>query len=166
LKLRTLLSVCALVLLLAGCDRLNQESKKKPEAPAVTEQQAASPQTAAAPEAMQTTAPEPVADALAEPTQEPFRVGGKVTRPELIHKVPLDFSALNNAKVRMAGVFIAEAVIDAKGNVSRVRILKGFGPKFDPAALAALRQWKFKPATLDGKPVAVYYALTVNIDLQ
>lgn len=166
MKLRTLVSVCAPVLLLAGCDRLNQESKKKPEAPAVTEQPAASPQTTAAPAEMQTTAPEAVVEALAEPAQEPLRVGGKVTRPELIHKVPLDFGALNSAKVRMAGVFIAEAVIDAKGNVSRVRILKGFGPKFDPAALASLRQWKFKPATLDGKPVAVYYTLTTNIHLQ
>jgi len=29
-----------------------------------------------------------------------------------------------------------------------------------------VQQWKFKPATLNGKPVAVYYNLTVNFQLQ
>ena len=34
------------------------------------------------------------------------------------------------------------------------------------AAVSAVQQWKFKPATLNGKPVAVYYNLTVNFQLQ
>lgn len=117
---------------------------------------------------MQTTAPEPeaVAAGPAEPAREPLRVGGSVTRPEVIHRVPVDFAAFQNGEVRISGLFIAEAVIDEKGNVTRARTLKSSGPKIDAAALAALRQWKFKPATLNGKPVAVYYALTVNIHWQ
>jgi TonB family protein len=114
-------------------------------------------QTSASPE------PKPAAEAPAEPNREPLRVGGLVTRPEVIHSVPLDFQ---NANVRITGVFIAEAVIDEKGNVTNARILKSSGPKVDKAALAAILQWKFKPATLNGNPVAVYYTLTVNVDLQ
>ncbi|HXU32395.1 MAG TPA: TonB family protein [Thermoanaerobaculia bacterium] len=165
---RTLASLCASFLLWVGCDVHLHESKKKPEAPAATEPSAAPPQTTAAPEAMQTTAPEPerVADAPAEPIREPLRVGGLVTRPEVIHRVPIDFAAFQNGEARMTGVFIAEAVIDEKGDVTNARILKSSGPKIDAAALAAILKWKFKPATLNGKPVAVYYTLTVNIDLQ
>jgi protein TonB len=36
----------------------------------------------------------------------------------------------------------------------------------DQAAAEAIKSWKFKPATLNGKPVAVYYNLTVNFTLQ
>jgi outer membrane biosynthesis protein TonB len=35
----------------------------------------------------------------------------------------------------------------------------------DVAALDAIRQWKFKPGTLNGNPVPVYYNLTVNFRL-
>lgn len=33
-------------------------------------------------------------------------------------------------------------------------------------AIDALREWTFEPATLDGKPVAVFYNLTFNFRLQ
>ena len=36
----------------------------------------------------------------------------------------------------------------------------------DRAALDAVEKWKFKPATLEGKPVKVFYTLTVNFNLQ
>jgi protein TonB len=36
----------------------------------------------------------------------------------------------------------------------------------DTAAAEAVKKWKFKPATLNGKPVDVYYNLTVNFTLQ
>ena len=34
------------------------------------------------------------------------------------------------------------------------------------AAITAVRRWKFEPATLNGKPVAVYFNLTVTFELQ
>ncbi|HEX8411559.1 MAG TPA: energy transducer TonB [Thermoanaerobaculia bacterium] len=36
----------------------------------------------------------------------------------------------------------------------------------DQAALNAVRQWKFKPGTLNGQPVPVYYNLTVNFRIE
>ena len=33
-------------------------------------------------------------------------------------------------------------------------------------ALTAISRWRFKPATLDGVPVDVYYHLTVNFRVQ
>jgi TonB family protein len=34
------------------------------------------------------------------------------------------------------------------------------------AAVEAIQKWKFKPATLGGRPVNVYYTLTVQFQLQ
>jgi protein TonB len=36
----------------------------------------------------------------------------------------------------------------------------------DQAALEAIRRWRFEPATLDGKPLATGYNLTMNFTLQ
>jgi TonB family protein len=48
-------------------------------------------------------------------------------------------------EARREGVVILEAVIDASGNVTSVRVLKG-DPLLDQAALDAVQQWKFTPA--------------------
>jgi outer membrane biosynthesis protein TonB len=36
---------------------------------------------------------------------------------------------------------------------------------FAASALDAVCDWRFKPATLDGRPVKVYYTLTVNFEI-
>jgi TonB family protein len=57
---------------------------------------------------------------------------------------------------------ILEAIIDEEGNVGNTRVLKGLPMGLDKAAMDAVQTWKFKPATLEGRPVKVYYVLTVN----
>lgn len=60
---------------------------------------------------------------------------------------------------------IVEAVISAEGKVARARVLRAAEIEIPAASLvAALREWRFQPARLDGKPVAVYYTLTVPIE--
>jgi protein TonB len=61
---------------------------------------------------------------------------------------------------------IVEAVIDEQGRVTDVRILRGLPMGLDREAVAAVRQWRFTPATLQGKPVKVYFSLTVNFRIQ
>ena len=58
-------------------------------------------------------------------------------------------------------LLIVEAIIDTEGRVTDLRVLKGLHPSFDDTAIAAIRQWRFKPATLQGKPVPVIYNLTI-----
>ena len=67
--------------------------------------------------------------------------------------------------MRIEGVVILEAVIDAAGNVTSARVLRGY-PMLDPAALNAVQQWKFTPATLNGEAIPVVMTVTVQFKLQ
>ena len=50
-----------------------------------------------------------------------------------------------------------------QGNVKDPAVESSSGhDSLDQAALDAVSVWRFKPATLHGKPVAVYYRLTIN----
>jgi TonB family protein len=95
----------------------------------------------------------------------PIRVGGDVTRPEKISGPNPQYTEIAR-KARVQGVVIVEAIIDKAGNVTNVRVLKPLPMGLDIAAVEAVEKWKFKPATLNGKPVDVYYNLTVNFRLQ
>jgi protein TonB len=50
--------------------------------------------------------------------------------------------------------------------VTEARILKGLPMGLDQSAINALKQWKFKPGTLNGQAVPVYYNLTINFQIQ
>jgi TonB family protein len=52
------------------------------------------------------------------------------------------------------GTILLDVWIDEKGNVSCVKITRSI-PINDQAAVNAVRQWKFVPATLRGRPIAV-----------
>ena len=92
-----------------------------------------------------------------------YRVGGAVSRPELIHRVDPDYARLDRRTVRVTGLPILEAVISDTGTVESVRMLKPMDPELDAVLLEAVRQWRFRPAMKDGRPVRVRYTLTVHI---
>lgn len=92
---------------------------------------------------------------------EILRVGGAVSRPELISSVPVAYPEAAR-RARVNGVVVVEAVIDEQGNVVKARVLKGLPMGLDKAAEKAVLQWKYKPAMAYGKPVKVYSTLTVK----
>ncbi len=93
----------------------------------------------------------------------PVRVGGDVKPPVLIRKVDPDYSACGAG--RTGSLLIFEAVIDRNGDVQAVRSLKPIDACVERAFVAATRQWKFKPGTLNGVPVDVIYNFTLQIHL-
>jgi protein TonB len=53
------------------------------------------------------------------------------------------------------GVVLIEAMVDASGRVRQMRVIESPGyPLLESAAKSAMRQARFKPAMLDGSPVA------------
>ena len=80
---------------------------------------------------------------------------GKVTRPTILYQVPPRF-------VGSRGRVVVEAVIDEDGCVRQSRVLQSAGRDLDTEAMQSIQQWVFLPAMRDGRPVKVYYVLTVN----
>ena len=107
-----------------------------------------------------------IPDAPPEPEPDgPIYVTGEVKKPEKLSSPPPQYTEIAR-KARIQGVVILQSIIDEQGNVTEVSILKGLPMGLSESAMGAVRQWKFKPATLNGKPVAVYFNLTVNFQLQ
>ncbi len=104
--------------------------------------------------------------ATAAADSEPiYNVGGEVVKPKKISGRNPDLRSLMRAH-RHQGVAIFQAIITKEGRVRDVRILKVGDPELVQPMREALETWRFKPATLHGEPVAVYYNLTLHIRLQ
>jgi len=95
----------------------------------------------------------------------PIFVTGDVQKPEKISDVQPQYTEIAR-KARIQGVVILQTIIDKEGNITDIKALKGLPMGLTESAIDAVGQWKFKPATLNGKPVAVYFNLTVNFQLQ
>lgn len=100
----------------------------------------------------------------AEP-EGPIIVAGDVVPPEKLHAPQPVYTEMAR-KARIQGVVIVQAIIDKEGEVTNVKILKGLPMGLDQSAVDAVKRWRFTPATLNGKPVSVYYNLTVNFRIQ
>jgi TonB family protein len=101
-------------------------------------------------------------DGLARELDETYRVGGDVTRPERIAGPSLDLSRFD-PEVFARGAPIVEAVITPAGVVESVRVLKSAHPVLEDHFVTTIKQWRFRPATRAGKPVAVYYTITSTV---
>ncbi len=65
--------------------------------------------------------------------------------------------------VRTTREGIIEVVIDAGGAVSESTVLESLGERYDELALAAARQWQYRPATLAGTPVPFVKRVRVSL---
>lgn len=54
-----------------------------------------------------------------------------------------------------------EVVVDTDGVVHDVYVTGSLGPGFDEEAIKAVKRWRFKPATSEGKPVPT--SITLNV---
>ena len=61
---------------------------------------------------------------------------------------------------------VVEAVLSPQGRVARARVLMAAKtPGLNQPLVEALSKWRFEPARLEGEPVAVYYTLTVQLEI-
>lgn len=88
-----------------------------------------------------------------------------IVRPKVLSSVDARYTKEAKEK-KIAGTVVLDATIDEKGKVSAVSVVKALPHGLDQAAVDALRQWRFEPATLDGKPVPVIMNLTFNFKLE
>jgi TonB family protein len=108
------------------------------------------------------------------------QIGGGVKGPVAIYEQEATYTQAGR-KAKVQGVVTVSLVVDEHGQPQNVHIVRGMGigpdgkpdPKFKKAArkaadgmnqsaVDAVKQYKFKPATENGKPVAVYLNVEVN----
>lgn len=82
---------------------------------------------------------------------------------DLIHKVQPTYPALARS-ARIQGVVMLQAVISKQGTIENLRILTGH-PMLAPAAIDAVRQWRYRPYILNNELVEVETQITVNFSL-
>jgi len=100
------------------------------------------------------------------PASRPIRVGGNIKAPMKVQNVNPVFPPSMRAAGR-SGVVPLDAVIGTDGSVVFVRVLSAnVHPDFGDAAIEAVRQWKFTPTLLNGKPVEVVMNVLVNFALE
>ena len=106
-------------------------------------------------------APPPPPKAVAQ--HGPYKVGGKVQAPKLINKVDPMYPPLAR-DARVQGDVTIDSVIDAQGDVTKLKLVNG-NPLLISAALDAVKQWKYQPTLLNGVPVSVEMQVVVHFSL-
>ena len=92
------------------------------------------------------------------------RAVGDIKPPWLIKEVAPIYPE-EARKAGVEGIVILEAKADEQGNVVDARVLRSV-PPLDQAALDAVRQWKYKPMIVGGKPRKVVFTVTVRFALK
>jgi TonB family protein len=103
-------------------------------------------------------AAQPSAPATATP------VGGDVKPARLLSSVQPVYPAVAKSQ-HLAGDVRIDALIDANGRVSSMKVISG-PAMLHQAAMDALRQWKYQAATLNGTAVPMHLTVTLQFHLQ
>jgi periplasmic protein TonB len=96
-------------------------------------------------------------------TPQRVRVSAGVTSGLLIRKVNPTYPPLAR-QARISGTVVLRAVISKDGSIENLSLVSGH-PMLAPAAIDAVKQWKYKPYLLNGEPVEVDTEVQVNFTL-
>ena len=96
-------------------------------------------------------------------TPQRVRVSQGVSQGLLIKRVQPAYPPLAR-QARIQGTVMLQAEISKDGSIENLRLISGH-PMLAPAAIDAVRQWRYKPYMLNGEPVAVETTVMVNFTL-
>ncbi len=85
----------------------------------------------------------------------------KGPKPKIHSAMQPVYPAALAAKGEVGGV-ILELVVDASGKVTSLQVLRSSAPEFAAATEAAVKQWVFAPAELNGAPVESRFRMAVS----
>jgi periplasmic protein TonB len=96
-------------------------------------------------------------------TPQRVRVSSGVVSGLLLRKVNPVYPPLAK-QARIQGTVILQAQISKTGDIENLQLISGH-PMLAPAAIEAVKQWKYKPYLLNGEPVEVDTQVQVNFTL-
>ncbi|MGE5056545.1 MAG: energy transducer TonB [Acidobacteriota bacterium] len=91
------------------------------------------------------------------------RISQGVTKGLLIRRVEPSYPTLARA-ARVQGEVVLSAIISVTGEIENLQLVSGH-PMLVPSALAAVKQWRYKPYLLNGQPTEVETTITVIFTL-
>ena len=92
------------------------------------------------------------------------RVDAQMTAPRAVYAQDPEYSMAARQK-KIQGTAVILTAIDEHGIVEDAILIRSVDPSLNYSSLAAIRDWRFRPATLDGKPVACAVKIDVNFRL-
>jgi periplasmic protein TonB len=96
-------------------------------------------------------------------TPQRVRVSQGVSQGLLVKRVQPNYPPLAR-QARIQGTVVLRAVISKDGSIENLTLVSGH-PMLAPAAIDAVKQWKYKPYLLNGEPVEVDTEVLVNFTL-
>jgi periplasmic protein TonB len=101
---------------------------------------------------------------LVKPTPQRVRISQGVTAGMLVHKVEPNYPVLAR-QARIQGQVVLSAIISKEGAIENLRVVSGH-PMLVPAAIEAVKEWRYRPYLLNGEPVEVETEIIVTFTLQ
>ena len=98
-----------------------------------------------------------------EATPQRIQVGGPAMAAQIVKKIAPEYPPLAR-QARIQGVVTLKAQLNKSGDVVNLQLISGH-PMLAPAAIEAVKQWKYKPYLLNGEAVDVETTVTVNFTL-
>jgi len=96
-----------------------------------------------------------------------FRPGNGVELPQPLREVKPQYTA-EAMRAKVQGTVLLECVVLPDGSVGNVEVVKSLDPTFglDSEAIKAAKQWRFRPGTRFGEPVAVLVTIELTFTLR
>jgi TonB family protein len=105
--------------------------------------------------------PPPPPVAQADPNRIYTMVDREVVAPVVLRQEMPRLTPSMKSQAKERGV--VEIVVDEQGRVTNVAIRESVHPMFDAALLSSARDWKYQPATFNGKPVRYRKMIQINV---
>jgi protein TonB len=96
-------------------------------------------------------------------TPQRVRLSAGVTQGLLVKRVQPAYPPLAR-QARIQGTVVLQAQISKAGDIENLQLISGH-PMLAPAAIEAVKQWKYRPYLLNGEPVEVETQVQVNFTL-
>jgi TonB family protein len=94
----------------------------------------------------------------------PYKIGGGVSAPSLLHKVEPEYT--EEARLaRLVGKVVLFIVVGSDGKAHEMKVTRSLGLGLDEKAIAAVSEWRFRPGSKEGEPVDVQASIEVNFRL-
>jgi periplasmic protein TonB len=100
----------------------------------------------------------------AQPPAQRVRVSEKVSQLFLAKKVQPQYPQ-DARDQHTQGMVVLKVAISKEGDVTNLMLVSG-DPLLAPAAIAAVKQWKYKPYLLNRQPVALETQVSVSFELR